>query len=343
MEKRCFVILAVVSFLALFFARGNVVSAADKPIELKLSHIMSPMHHLHVNVFVPFAKEVEERTKGRVKISLYPAEAMGKAKDHYDMALTGITDISYVLPSYTAGRFPLTGVMELPIGVPSAKVGSLVIWDLYSKYLKSEYPGVKFLTIWTNQPGHIYTNKKQVKTLEDLKGQRVRSPGPQQTALLKELGGSPLTMPIPELYDALQRGMVDGTITDFTAVKDFKLFEVLKYATISNLYVLPMMLVMNQKVWDGLPSDVKPILEELTGRRLAEQGAATYDKNDLVGQETCKKAGMEIIQLSPEQKRLWGERMKPLSEKWVTEMESKGRPGKKVLEETRLLLEKYSK
>jgi hypothetical protein len=160
MKKGCFVILAVVLFLALFFAGGNVISAADKPIDLKLSHIMSPMHHLHVNVFVPFAKEVEERTKGRVKVSLYPAEAMGKAKDHYDMALTGISDISFILPSYTAGRFPLTGVMELPIGIPSADVGSLVIWDLYGKYLKSEYPGVKVLTIWTNQPGHIYTNKK---------------------------------------------------------------------------------------------------------------------------------------------------------------------------------------
>jgi TRAP-type C4-dicarboxylate transport system substrate-binding protein len=150
-------------------------------------------------------------------------------------------------------------------------------------------------------------------------------------------------MPIPESYDALQRGMVDGTVTDFTAVKDFKLFEVLKYATISNLYVVPMMLVMNQKVWDGLPPDVKPILEELTGRRLAKQCAATYDKNDLIGREACKKAGMEIIQPSAEQKKLWGERMKPLNEKWVAEMESKGRPGKQVLEETRLLLEKYSK
>ena len=104
MERRWFIISAVLLFLALSFGRGNVACAADKPIELKLSHSMSPMHHLHVNVFIPFAKEVEERTKGRVKISLYPAEAMGKAKDHYDMALTGITDISCVpLVLFTRG------------------------------------------------------------------------------------------------------------------------------------------------------------------------------------------------------------------------------------------------
>jgi TRAP-type C4-dicarboxylate transport system substrate-binding protein len=341
-ERR--IMVSVILLLALvFLTYQGTTSAAEKPIELKFSHYMPVTFHEHINAFVPFAKDVELRTKGRVKITIFPSEALGKAKDQYDLAVQGITDIAFLTPSYTAGRFPLTGVMELPIQVPSGKVGTRVIWDLYGKYLKSEYKNVKVLSIWVNNPGHIFTAKTQVKTLDDLKGLRLRSPGPQQTNLLRELGGSPLTLPIPELYDALSRGMVDGVMTDFGAVKDFKLYEKLKYATISNLYVFPMALVMNQKVWDSLPPDIKIVFDELCGLRFGEINADTFDRNGIIGEDVSKKAGIEIIHLSPEQKKIWAERMKPLSEKWVAEMEAKGLPGKKIYEDTLMLLKKYSK
>ena len=127
MRKR-FVLLVMVLFMVIFLAMGRSSYAqAVKPIELKLSHWMSPMHNLHVDVFVPFAKELEERTKGRAKVTIYPGEALGKAKDHYDLVMQGISDMAMFIHGYTAGRFPLTSVIELPIGVPSAKVGSRVI------------------------------------------------------------------------------------------------------------------------------------------------------------------------------------------------------------------------
>src|SRR5208337_3769644 len=140
-----------------------------------------------------------------------------------DCALQGVSETAYFIPSYTAGRFPLTTVMELPIGVPSAKVGTQVIWELYEKYLKSEYAGVKLLSLWTIQPAHIFTTKKPIRTLGDLKGLRIRSPGPLQTITLREFGASPISMPASDLYDALQRGMVDGMLTDFAALKGFKI------------------------------------------------------------------------------------------------------------------------
>lgn len=342
--KGRFVLLAMVLFLVIFLAIEKPSYAQTaKPIELKLSHWMSPMHNLHVGVFTPFAKELEERTKGRVKITIYGGEALGKAKDHYDSAVNGITDIALFIQGYTAGRFPLTQVIELPIDVPSAKVGSRVIWELYEKYLEQEYPGVKLLTLWTHEPGHVHMSKKPVKTLEDIKGLRVRSPGPIQTALVRELGASPLTIPVPELYDALNRGMADGTVIGFSAVKDFKLFEVLKYHTISNLYVMTMGLAMNLKAWNSLPPDIQKIMEGLIGARLSEMAGNSFDKYDLLGKEEAKKAGAEIYTLPPEEKKRWEERVRPLNEKWVADMEAKGLPGRKIFEEARSLVVKYSK
>ena len=341
--KRKFVLLSMLSLVVIFFfVTQNAFSAAEKPIELKFASFLPVMHHQHIEAFVPFAKEVEERTKGRVKVTLYPSEAICKARDLYDCALQGIAETAFFIPSYTAGRFPLTTVMELPIGVPSAKVGTQVIWDLYEKYFKAEYAGVKLLSLWTIQPAHIFTTKKPIKTLEDLRGLRIRSPGPLQTITLKEFGASPISMPASDLYDALQRGMVDGMLTDFAALKGFRFVEVVKYCTPANFYSLPMGYAANLKSWNSLPPDIQKIMEELTGLRFAENNAKSFDKNDVIGRD-LSKGKVEIHELSAEQKKIWAEKFKNIYEKWVTDMEAKGLPGKKVYEDALSLLTKYSK
>jgi TRAP-type C4-dicarboxylate transport system substrate-binding protein len=343
MRKKFFLLVMVLCFVLIVVA-GNSSAQTGKPIELKLSHFMSPMHNLHVDVFAPFAKEVEERTKGRVKVTIFPGEALGKAKDHYDMAMHGVTDIAFVIHGYTAGRFPLTSVMELPFLVPSAKIGSRVAWDLYEKkYLAPEYPGIKVLSFWVHSPGHIHMTKKSVRTLDDIKGLRLRSPGPQQTLLLKEFGVSPLTIPIPELYQALQRGMADGAVIPFSAIVDFKLYELVRFHTLADLYVMTMSLVMNQKAWEGLPPDIQKAIEEIAGFRTSEMAGASYDKYDVLGKEAAKKVGAEIYALSPDEKKKWVDRSKPLVDKWITDTEAKGLPGRKVFEEATQLLGKYSK
>ena len=185
--------------------------------------------------------------------------------------------------------------------------------------------------------------KRPVKTLEDIKGLRLRSPGPQQTALLRELGVSPLTIPIPEVYDALQKGMADGAVVPFSVIIDFKLFELIKYHTVANLYVMTMGLAINPKVWNNLPADIQKAIEELGGSRMSETAGASYDKYDQLGVEAAKKVKAEILSLSVEEKKRWSDRIRPLNDKWIGEMEGKGLPGKKIFEETRSLVEKYSK
>ncbi len=343
MKKRSVLCIFLLSVAIMVLSGTTWAAGLEKPVELKFSHWMSPMHSLHTDVFTPWAKEVEEKTKGRVKITIYPGEALGKSKDHYEMAVNGISDISYIIQGYTPGRFPLSAAIELPFMVSSAKVGSQVLWELYPKYLKSEYPGVKVITLWTHGPGHVHMTNKLVKNLEDIKGIRLRSPGPQQTLILKEFGASPLTIPMPELYNALQRGMADGAVAPFSVLSDIKLYELMRYHTVANLYVMAMGIVMNQKAWDSLPPDIQSIIDGLSGARLAEIAGKSYDHADELGREAAKKVGAQIYTLDPAEMKRWADRIIPLNEKWVKDMETKGLPGAKILADAQSLCQKYSK
>jgi TRAP-type C4-dicarboxylate transport system substrate-binding protein len=340
--KKSFVPFVIVLSLVVFLATGKISNAqTTKPIDLKLSHFMAPMHNLHVDVFAPYAKEVEEKTKGKVKITIYPGEALGKAKDQVDMVKTGVTDMAFIIHGYTAGRFPLSSVIELPFLVPSAKTGSRVLWELHEKnYLTQEYAGMKVLSLWVHGPGHVHMANKPVRTLEDIKGLRLRSPGPMQTNLLRDLGASPLTIPIPELYQAVQRGMADGCVAPFSVIIDFKLYELIKHHTTANMYVMTMALAINPKVFDSLPADVQKVMTDLAGARMSEIAGASYDKYDQLGMEAGKKAGAKFYTLTPEEQKKWMEKAKPVTDKWLADVEAKGLPGKKIYDETKQLLGK---
>jgi TRAP-type C4-dicarboxylate transport system substrate-binding protein len=342
MKRNFFVSVAIVFAIMLFAIGTSAQGQTSRPIELKFAHWLSTMHDLHTDIYIPFAKEIEERTKGRVKIVIYPAEALGKAKDHYDMAVRGIADITIHMPGYTPGRFPLSSVVDLPIQISSARVGSLVFNDLYHKYLKTEYPGVKVLWSYTTDPFQFMMRKKTVKTVADLKGLRMRSGSPQMTAFLRDLSVSPINMPVSEVYESLQRGLLDGAFTSFTALRSFKLFEVVGTVTVANVCVGPSVIVMNPKSWEKLPKDIQNIFDEVTST-LPEKTGANFDKYVAMSKDLLKKAGGEIHEFPPQETKLLMERFSTSDEKWIAEMEGKGLPGRKVYDEARALAEKYSR
>jgi TRAP-type transport system periplasmic protein len=149
-------------------------------------------------------------------------------------------------------------------------------------------------------------------------------------------------MPASDLYDALQRGMVDGMLTDFAALKGFRFVEVVKYCTLANFYSLPMGFAINLKTWNSLPPDIQKVFEDLGGLRFAQENAKSFDRNDLIGRDLAK-GKIEVHGLSADQKRIWAAKFKDVNEKWVADMDAKGLPGKKVYEDALSLLTKYSK
>ena len=315
-----------------------------KPIELKLAHFMSPKHVQHTQVMVPWAEEVEKVTQGRVKITIYPGGALGKPPDQYDNCVTGVTDIAFGLHGYTLGKFPLCSVMELPFMVTSAQAGSHAFWDLYHEFpeIQAEHQGVKVLWLWTHDVGQILTVKKPVRTLEDLRGLKLRCPSASQKPVIEALGATPVMMPISELYDSLQKGVVDGTVIPMSAIYDFNLQDVAKYVTLVDAYVCTFFMVMNLNSWNKISPQDQKAIESLIGKSMMEKAAKAYDEGAKLGFDVCKKAGLEIYTLPSEELARWKEAVKPVKEKWLASMKDKGLPGQEVYEEAVKLCQKYN-
>jgi TRAP-type transport system periplasmic protein len=257
--------MVAVLVLALVGVSFAPLPAQDKPIELRFSSWVATVHGHHTGVMVPWAKMVEEKSGGRLKITIYPGSTLGKAVDHYDMVKDGIADMGFTVPGYTPGRFPLITALELPGLFKTSRGGSLAVMSVFDKYFKSEFKDVKILWFWVHPPGHFHLAKKQVKVLEDLNGLKIRAATPMLTNMVKTLGAIPVSIPAPDTYTALERGTVDGTIFPWEAISSFKIAEVLKYHVASGLYVAPLFTLMNQKKYDSLPPDLRKVIDDLSG------------------------------------------------------------------------------
>ena len=315
--------------------------AQDKPIELKFSSWVSAVHGHHTAVMVPWAKMVEEKSGGRLKVTIYPGATLGKAADHFDLVKNGIADMGFASPGYTPGRFPLISATELPLLFKSAKGGSQAVWSLFDKYFKAEFAGVKVLWIWVHPPGQFHLAKKPVRVLEDLAGLKIRAATPMLTAMVKALGATPVSIAAPETYPALERGVVDGTIFPWEAIQGFKLAEVLRHHAVVNLYVSPLFTLMNQKKYDSLPPDLRKVIDDLSGAWGSEFTGAAWDQNEQHGIDAAKKVGATIYTVPAEERQRWAAKLKPVEEDWLKSMEAKGLPGRQLLGDLRAAIKRY--
>jgi TRAP-type C4-dicarboxylate transport system substrate-binding protein len=322
--------------LAFVLCAVSPVAAAEKPINLKFAYWMSTKHSLHP-VFEKYAEEVKQLTNGKVEITLYPGGALGGPREQWDMAVGGIADISFFMPGYTAGRFPLTSVFDLPLLLGgSATVNTAIAQPVYEQYLEPEYADAKMLFFIVCEPFTFHTSKKQINSIEDVKGLKFRTSGAVQSAMVKALGGSPVTLPITEVYTSLEKGVIDGVVTAFTAMVGYRLWDVVKYSIQANLTATPMAVAMNQKTWNSLPPDVQKILDNLK-MRYAFECSTKYDGDVAKSLDIGKSKGNVIYSLPASELINWEQKFAPVYDQWLADMKSKGLPGAEVLDTIRQL------
>ncbi len=212
-----------------------------------------------------WAKEVTTRTGGVVQVATYPGSTLLDAKNMLRGVMQGQADIGCISLAYHPGVFPLLSVMELPHGFTSAESASRTTWDLYAKHRPAELDKVKVLTMFTSAPSQFMA-KKPIRTLADLKGTEIRGAG-LISSVLERLGAIPVSMPMPEVPEAVQKGIIQGLLTSFEVLKDMKFAEMCKYETVANLPVYPFAVIMNKKRWDSLPEDVKKVFDDLSAEQ----------------------------------------------------------------------------
>lgn len=284
-----------------------------------------------MNAIGPWAKQVEEATGGKVKVQVFYSQTLCKGKDTWEATKNGIADIGWCFHGYWPGLTPLADVISLPaLPFKSAEKGSEVLWKLYEKYpsIQEEFADNKVLLLFTSNPYVLITTKKQVKTLDDIQGMKIRMSGGPPTDMMKAIGGTPMLIPMPDNYISLQKGVIDGMGAPWEAIHGFRLYEVVNHYTEAPLPAVYFSIAMNKKKWEGLPKDIQDAIMSVSGL----EGSKFWGKNffdtakDGVMEKT-KAAGknIEIYSLPDDERQRWLDKGgKPIWDQWVKKMEAKG-------------------
>lgn len=311
--------------------------------QMKLNYsVFFPAPHKNAVLATEWAKEIEKRTNGKVQITVFPGGTLTPADKCYDGVVKGISDIGFSVFAYTMGKFPLTQVADLPLGMKSGLVATKLINEYYKKFRPKELDEVKVMYLHGHGPGLLHT-KKPVNKLEDLKGMKIRCTG-MAAKIVSALGGVPVAMPMGETYDALSRGVVDGSMAPQEALQGWKWGEVVKY-TIENFgssYSTAMFVVMNKQKWNALSPDVQQIIEQVN-EEYAEKQGRLWDEIDKAGREFTLSRGNKIIPLSQDEDWKWQKAVKPILDDYVKSMKDKGLPGQDVLRFYLETIYKYQK
>ena len=323
----------------------------DNPIELRLAHIAPPMSHGVKFGYEPWAKSIEEATKGKVKVTIYPGGSLFKPREAISAVETGIADIVAFPLGYFAGRFNLTEVATLPMLVPSpsAEVYGRIAQELVetTPEMQREFSGMKLLFLHAGDPYFVVTGNNPVRTLDDLKGLKLRTIGKVPSAAVKKMGATPVMIPMPQLYDASAKGIIDGGLIFKTMILDLKLTEIFDYWLDVPMYCGFSAVAMNSDKWNSLPTDVQKAVMSVSGMKgaifVSDHGFGVHvsDKLDAM----VKKEGHKWERTEFEKEELLKLKntvAKPIWEEWVNEMEKKGLPGQKVLDKALQLTEKNS-
>lgn len=319
----------------------------QQAIKLKVADLFPTTHPVSVDGISLWMKRVQELTGGKVQFEYYPSEQLGKAKDLLKVVQNKVADVAFVGPSYVTANMPLSGVMELPGAFPASVAGEQAYWKLcQGTMLKPEFlkNGVVPVFVYTLPPYEVWTMQKQVKVPGDMKGLKMRSVGGVMDQTISLLGGSPVALPITEMYESLQKKVVDGTILGAISVKPYKVQELLKYTTLgASVGSFVGVYCVNEGVWKSLPENVQKAMIQ-AGEETSKHLAEVLDKQAQDLLQEFEKGGIKVYKLSAGDQKQWLELVSPVEKDWVKKMESSGATvAGQVLTERKQLVDQFVK
>jgi TRAP-type C4-dicarboxylate transport system substrate-binding protein len=306
-------------------------AATAQEIKLTFADQNSPTAWGPTNALQPWVKQAEAATNGKVKFEVYPSQTLVKGPDMWKAVRSGIADVGWCFHGYWPEMTPLSDVIALPgLPIASAEKGSEVLWKLYDKFpaIRKEYSDIHPILLYTGNPYFLLTSKKQVKTLEDLKGMKIRVTGGPPTEQMKALGAIPTPIPMPDVYQALDKGVIDGMGAPWEAVQGFRLYEVAKYYTMVPLATVYFSICANKQKWEGMPQDVRAAIMKVGGL----EGSKFWGKNffDTAEQsviEKTKAGNFEMVRynLPADELARWAKvGGAEAQDNWVKKLEGKG-------------------
>ena len=325
---------------ALLIGGATGALAQDKTFELKLSHWVPPSHPLQ-KALEEWGASVEKDSGGTIKYKIYPAQQLGKAFDHYDMARDGIADLTYINPGYQPGRFPIIGAGELPFLMTNAKGGTQALDAWYRKYAAQEMKDVKFCLAFVHDPGAFHSRSKKIVVPEDIKGMKIRPAHATMATFVTMLGGTNVQASAPEVRDVLEKGVADAVTFPWGSVPLFGIDKVTKYHLDMPLYVTTFAFVFNKAKYDEMSASQKKMIDSHCTPEWALKVAAPWADFEHAGIAKIKaEAGQEIYEPTPAQVAEWKKAAQPLEEKWAENVKKTGVDPATVMKELKAQLSK---
>lgn len=328
---------------------GTGLARAADEIVLKFHHFLPPSSNAHQNLITPWCDKIAKESNGRLKCQIYPSMQLGGTPPQlFDQARDGVADIVWTLPTYQSGRFTKSEVFELPFMVKTGEKGSPAFWEYVQKNALDEYKDVKLILGHLHDGAVLHFSSKPVKSLEDLKGLKVRAPTRIGSKLLTAWGAVPVQMPAPQVPEAISKGVVDGVMFPWEVVTPLKIQEVVKYH-VDTPPGMPKMsnsifvIAMNQAKYDSLPADLKKVIDNNSGLEMSRWAGKIFDGPQVSAKKIAEERHNTFITLTPDQYHRWEKAAAGVDDEWIKEVSAKGADGKKLLEDARTLIKKYDR
>ena len=315
--------------------------ALAQDVTLKLHQFLPAQANVPTLVLDVWADRVEEASEGRIKIDRFPSMQLGGTPPELiDQAIDGIADIVWTVVGYTPGRFPSTEVFELPFMVEDARAASCAYWTLFEKHMAdTEFADVKILGTWVHGPGVFHTSDP-VETPADLQGMKIRGGSRLVNQLLERSGATPVGMPVPAVPEGLSKGVIDGTTIPWEVTTALKIPELVDFHTEFEgpaLYTLTFVLAMNKDAYEGLPDDLKAVVDDNSGMEFSIFAGGTQADADGPAREIAVDNGNEIITVSDAGE--WDALVRPIYDSWVSELAGQDIDGQMLIDEAQALMQ----
>lgn len=339
------------SLAAAVFGLAAAAPALAQPVVLKVHHFLPGTSNVHVNLIQAWCDKVAKESGDKLKCQIYPAMQLGGTPAQlFDQAKDGVADIVWTIPTYSAGRFVKSEVFELPFFTRSAKGSSQAYWAFVQKSALDEYQGVRPIFLHTNDGSSFHlTNPKGVRSLEELKGLKIRAATRLNSRMLAALGATPVQMPLPAVPEAMAKGVIDGAMVPWEGVPAAKLQEIAKSHLdapagqpkfANSIFAF----VMNQARYDALPTELKKVIDANSGLAVsAWAGEKGFDAVVAANHKLASDRGNPLLTLSDAEYQRWIKASSDVDDQWVKEVGAKGANGQALLEEARALIRQYDR
>ena len=320
--------------------------ASAQEVTLKV-HFFLPATSFANTLFIqPWCERIAKESNQRMKCQTYPSMQLGGTPPQlFVQARDGVADVVWTLPGYTAGRFPSVEVFELPFMMQNPEATSKALWDYVGQYAAAEFKDVKPLAFHVHGDGVFHMTNKPVRTAADLKGLKLRAPTRMTNKFMALLGATPVSMPVPQVGDALSKGVIDGAVVPYEVVPSVKIQELVKFHSETDpsepaFYTSTFIFAMNKAKYESLPADLKKVIDNNSGQALSGMIGKAFLQADAEGKKLTAKNTTNVIPKAELEN--WKKLGQPLTDAWVADMNAKGHNGKEMLDGARALIARHA-